>query len=136
MKKMMVAAAAAALVAFSGCTTVDVSRKFNALSVGEGNKRPTTHISARMNGWYLFGFLPLFTGSARTPGCSAIFRDTVSVDNLVLLMTATARSNQGVRVLDLQTSESSSFVPMGLPLLEIRRVEGSCNAVGQSTPSY
>lgn len=128
MKKLFVAAVGSLLL-LTGCTTVSVSEKFSALSAGESNKRPVKHINVSMSGCYLFGFVPLFTGSARTSGACAVFKNTMKMDNLVLLMSDTARKQGGVRLLDMQTSASSNFLLF--PLIQFRGLSGSCNTVGR-----
>ncbi len=128
MKKMILAAFAAVAV-LSGCTSIETSSRFSALSVGDGDARPVKHIYGKMTGCYLFGFIPLLTGSAAEVDKSAIFRNTLKIDNMVLFLTAEARSGaQAVRVQDLQTSTGSFFL---FPLIQFRWVEGSCNSVGQ-----
>ncbi len=88
-----------------GCTTVQEGTKFNSLPVGEGtNNPPIAHVNVRISGVYLLGFLPIFCGSVASAGKMAVFTDTVTVDNAVLLLTRTARGMGGVRVYDIVTS--------------------------------
>ncbi len=127
MKKSIVfAVAAAALCFMTGCTTVETTKKFNSMGIGDNRATPVAHVNAKIEGWYLFCIFPLLTGSVNDTGKCAGFTDTVTVENLVGLLTERARGKGGNRVLDLQTRTGSFNL---LFLLQYRYVEGSCNTI-------
>lgn len=114
MKKLLVLslAALASIVVFTGCTSIEYAEKFNSLPVGDSsNNAPLAHINVRITGMYLFGCLPIVTGSAASTGKCAGFSDNVTVDTAVLLLTRTARGMGGTRMYDIVSSRS------GFPLL-------------------
>lgn len=116
---------AVVLLATSGCTTLESTNKFNSMAIGDNGAKPVAHVYGRVSGWYLFGIFPLITGSVNDTGKCAVFTDTVTIENLVGLLTEKARGKGGNRVLDLQTQAGeTSFI-----LLSYCYVEGSCNTI-------
>ncbi len=119
--------ALALAVALFGCTTVEQGTKFNSLPVGEGTSNPpVAHINVRITGFYLFGILPIFCGSVASAGKAAVFSDTVTVDNAVLLLTRTARGMGGVRMYDIVTTRGGS----NCLLFSFDYIQASGTAVG------
>ena len=77
--------------------------------VGAG---PIAHIRASNWGWYLFKFIPLFTGDLEEPdypqvGC--LFTDNVTVEDLVARVTEEGKKLGGTMTTDIQTTDKSAW---------------------------
>ena len=114
MKKLTFLAAILAVVLMSGCTSMQVANRFNGLPVSESasNVPPKAHVNVTMTGFYLFHFIPIATGSVGSVDKWAIFKDTVSVENAVSVLTREARTQLNcTKVYDLKSSTSSAVMP-------------------------
>lgn len=113
MKKLTFLAAILAVVLMSGCTSMQVANRFNGLPVSESaNMPPKAHVNVTMTGFYLFHFIPIATGSVGSVDKWAIFKDTVSVENAVSVLTREARTQLNcTKVYDLKSSTSSAVMP-------------------------
>ena len=113
MKKLTFLAAILAVVLMSGCTSMQVANRFNGLPVSESaNMPPKAHVNVTMTGFYLFHFIPIATGSVGSVDKWAIFKDTVSVENAVSVLTSEARTQLNcTKVYDLKSSTSSAVMP-------------------------
>ncbi|MBO5688887.1 MAG: hypothetical protein J6S73_03070 [Lentisphaeria bacterium] len=129
MKKMLAffAAAAAVVVMMSGCTSMQVADRFNGLPVSESAQMPPkAHVNVTMTGFYLFHFIPIATGSVGSVDKWAIFKDTVSVENAVSVLTREARTQLNcTRIYDLKSSTSSQLMPF---LFTFKTVQVSATA--------
>ncbi len=122
MKKAILMLAVAAMAVLTGCTSIDIGKKFNAVPVGETGRTPAAHISVKMTGCYLFGVIPLFCGSVGSAGKTAMFSDTLTTDNGVFLLTRAIRSEGGVRAHDIMTTRNGVFF---FPLLSFETLNVS-----------
>ncbi len=113
MKKLTFLAAILAVVLMSGCTSMQVANRFNGLPVSESaNMPPKAHVNVTMTGFYLFHFIPIATGSVGSVDKWAIFKDTVTVENAVSVLTREARTQLNcTKVYDLKSSTSSAVMP-------------------------
>ena len=127
MKKILMTAVSAALaLAFTACSSVRTGTNLHEIKLTEtDNVQTIAHMHADVWGVYLFGLLPLFTGSTSTPGACAIFKDTVRLDNAVSMMTKRAANLEATRILSL-TSESTC---VWLLLVSVKDIQLSGNAV-------
>ena len=114
MKKMLtVLMTVLAVVLMSGCTSMQVASRFNGLPVSETAKAaPVAHVNVKMTGFYLFHFLPIATGSVGSVDKWAIFKDTVSVENAVSVLTRESRKQLNcTRIYDLKSCVSNDVMP-------------------------
>ena len=128
MKKMLLLPVAVlAMMVLAGCTSVNVAPKFNSLQKPGSQAIPAAHINVDIDGLYLFGFLPIWTGSAAEDGYAAIFTKTVKLENAVSLLTRVARNEYNAReITDLNSSINSVFfLP---PLFSYKSIELSGTA--------
>ncbi len=124
----MVAAIALTMV-FSGCSTVRSTQTFNGMGTTVAPKVQTVaHINSQIYGAYLFNAFPIFSGSPNDTGKSAAFRDTVTLDNAMYMLTKTAREGGANRVVDIESRYSSTWVPLGL-VFWVREIQVSGTAV-------
>jgi uncharacterized protein YbjQ (UPF0145 family) len=122
-------AAMALAVAFTGCSTVRTTQKFNDLKLTVSPKDQTiAHINTQVYGAYLFNAFPIFSGGPNDTGKTAAFRDTVTMDNGMYLLTKTAREAGANRVIDVESHYSSTWVPLGL-IFWVREIQVSGTAV-------
>ncbi len=113
-KKFFMAAMAAVLaVTFNACS-----------SISTGTTVPV-HVNGEIWGVYLFGILPLMTGSSAAPGSTTLFKDTVRIDNAVSMLTKRAKDMEANRVNDLTSFKTSSW----LLLFSVKEVQVSGNAL-------
>jgi len=127
MKKVFAAAMAVTLsVLFTACSSVTTGTNLHDMKLSEGNDLQTiAHLNGDVWGIYLFGILPLFTGSTATPGSCAVFKDTVRLDNAVSMLTKKAAALDASRVTDLSSATSSAW----LFLISMKSVQVSGNAL-------
>ena len=116
-------------VVFTGCSTVRTTQKFNDMKTTLSPKVQTVaHINSQIYGAYLFNAFPVFSGSPNDTGTTAAFRDTVTLDNGMYLLTKTAREAGANRVVDIQSRYLSTWCPFGL-IFWVREMEVSGTAV-------
>ena len=127
MKKVFAAAMAVTLsVLFTACSSVSTGTNLHDMKLSESNDLETiAHLNGDVWGVYLFGILPLFTGSTATPGTCAVFKDTVRIDNAVSMLSKKAAALEATRVTDLSSATSSSW----LFLISLKSVQVSGNAL-------
>lgn len=127
MKKVFAAAMAVTLsVLFTACSSVTTGTNLHDMKLSESNDLQTiAHLNGDVWGIYLFGILPLFTGSTATPGSCAVFKDTVRLDNAVSMLTKKAAALDASRVTDLSSATSSAW----LFLISMKSVQVSGNAL-------
>ena len=115
MKKMMLLAflATFAAVLFTGCTTVQEAKRFNGMPLDNG-ANPAVHTNVKITGYYFLGFLPIVSGSVGDTGKIAFFKDTVTVDHAVRVLT---RYSRGAGALEIRNINSTSgYLPI-IPFL-------------------
>ena len=127
MKKVFAAAMAVTLsVLFTACSSVTTGTNMHDMKLSESNELQTiAHLNGDVWGIYLFGILPLFTGSTATPGSCAVFKDTVRLDNAVSMLSRKAAALEATRVTDLSSATSSTW----LFLISMKSVQVSGNAL-------
>lgn len=116
LKKILVATAAVCVaVTFSACSSIEVGTTLNGQKLTDVDTVNTLgHVNADIWGIYLFNF-PLFTGSSAQTGRCAVFRDTVTIDNGVSLLTREAGNKlEATKVINVQSERSSAWI---FPLL-------------------
>lgn len=130
-KKMMLSLTALLFVAvLTGCTAIDTTSKFNTMPVNDTRYPAVAHVNVRITGFYLFHCLPIVCGSASGAGKIAMFKDTVTVDNAMMLMTENARGKGGTRIHDVVSDVSS----LGFILFSIDRVQVSGTTSSDTKP--
>ena len=113
-------------VLFTACSSVSTGTNLHDMKLSESNDLETiAHLNGDVWGVYLFGILPLFTGSTATPGTCAVFKDTVRIDNAVSMLSKKAADLEASRVTDLSSATSSSW----LFLISLKSVQVSGNAL-------
>ncbi len=127
MKKVFAAAMAVTLsVLFTACSSVTTGTNLHDMKLSESNELQTiAHLNGDVWGIYLFGILPLFTGSSATPGSCAVFKDTFRLDNAVSMLSRKAAALEATRVTDLSSATSSTW----LFLISMKSVQVSGNAL-------
>ena len=88
MKKTLLLLTVAAVTAaiFAGCTTVESTQKFNRVSLGSGNEKAVCQTFVEIPGYYFFG-IPIVVGSIKGDGSWTMFRDNVTTENAIYLLT-------------------------------------------------
>ena len=127
MKKFFTAAMAVTLaLTFTACSSLYTGTNLHEMKLAESESLHTiAHINAEVWGVYLFGILPLFTGSTASPGACAVFKDTVRIDNTTSMLTKKAAEMEASRVLSVSSHTSS----MWFLLFSMKSVQMSGNAV-------
>ena len=114
MKKMMLCAIAAATAAvFTGCTTVESTQKFNRMGLGTPNEKAVCHTFVEIPGYYFFG-LPVFVGSTKGDGEGTVFRNNLTAENAIYLLTKEAKMRKAARVVNVQVHSTESFIFFGI----------------------
>ena len=110
LKKLFVLAAAVLL--FTGCTTVDSTLMFNGMNLGTDSEKAVCQTYVNIPGYYWFG-LPLIVGSAKGDGQFTFFRFNLTNENVVFLLTRTVKSLGATRMINVQVHSTEQ------PLLRI-----------------
>ena len=114
MKKVMLFAAAAIAAIITGCTTVDSTQVFNRMGLTANPSEKAvcvTHVE--IPGYYFFG-LPIFVGSTRGDGEGTVFRNNLTAENAIYLLTKEAKMRKAARVVNVQVHSTESFIFFGI----------------------
>ena len=97
----------ASVICLSGCATVKTARNFEGLRV-DGGAQPIATVAIENYGYYLFGFIPLIAGEPRYPNAPlcAIFSDTVTSQNNMLMLSKTAQKTGAKKVSHVRVYEN------------------------------
>ncbi len=125
MKKNSYLFAVLAIASLCGCTTVQSTNDFKTMTVGEERKDPVAHVHVRISGVYLFGCLPIMTGSRAGDGKTSFFQDNCNIENVVRLACKEARGEGGNNILDLVTD----YTEVNFLLWSNRYVSASATAI-------
>lgn len=115
MKKTFSLLIAAAITAafFTGCTTVESTQKFNRVSLGSGNEKAVCQTFVEIPGYYFFG-LPIVVGSVKGNGTWTMFRDNVTTENAVYLLTKEIKDRRAARAINVHVNSTENFFFIGL----------------------
>ena len=122
-KKLLVLFAAVLL--FTGCTTIESTQKFNAVDLGSGEDKAVCQTFVEIDGLYFCG-LPLIVGSARGDGQCAFFRYNLTNENVVYLLSRAVKGHGATRMTNVQVN--SHTVPIFL-LFSYRSMQGSATGL-------
>ncbi|MBR7104211.1 MAG: hypothetical protein IKC65_04650 [Lentisphaeria bacterium] len=124
LKKMIVLLAAVLL--FTGCTTIESTQKFNAVNLGNNEEKAVCQTFVEITGIYFFG-LPIIVGSAKGDGQFTFFRFNVTNENVVFLLTRTVKAHGANRMTNVHVSSHSNLLL--LPFLSFRNMQGSATGL-------
>ena len=115
----------AAVLLFTGCTTIESTQKFNAVDLGSGEEKAICQTFVEIDGLFFCG-LPLIVGSARGDGQCAFFRYNLTNENIVYLLTRAVKSHGATRMTNVQVN--SHTIPVFL-LFSDRSMQGSATGL-------
>ena len=98
----------------AGCASVNTAEVLNEQSLSDGGE-PVAHLNVRNSGLYVLPFLPMISGSTDNPGSAAFFKDTVTVECAVDLLTRKSAELGGTVVTDIQSKTKGVWIPLPLP---------------------
>lgn len=127
MKKSIVSAACAALLAISGCTTIESTQKFNAIQLGTPDEKHICQSFVQIPGYFFLG-LPLIVGSTKGDGQMALFRYNLTVDNAMYLLTKEVKSKGASRLINVNVHMTDT--PMLFPFMSYRTIQASGTGIG------
>lgn len=114
MKKSVILTMAVLLAAvFAGCTTVESTQKFNRVGLGTPNEKAVCQSFVEIPGYYFFG-LPIFVGSTRGDGTWTMFRNNLTTENAVYLLTKEIKSRRAARAVNVHVNTTDAFVFFGI----------------------
>ena len=122
-KKMIVIFAA--MLLFTGCTTIESTQKFNAVDLGSGEDKAICQTFVEIGGIFFCG-IPLIVGSARGDGQFTFFRPNLTNENVVYLLTRAVKSHGATRMTNVQVN--SHTIPVFL-LFTYRSMQGSATGL-------
>ena len=105
--------AIASAAVFTGCTTVESTQKFNRMGLGTPNEKAVCQTFVEIPGYYFFG-LPIFVGSTRGDGEGTVFRNNLTAENAIYLLTKEAKMRKAARVVNAQVHSTESFIFFGI----------------------
>ncbi|MCQ2377779.1 MAG: hypothetical protein MJ016_01025 [Victivallaceae bacterium] len=108
MKKRFVAGAVLAGMLLAGCTSVESTQKFNAISLGSGDEKAVCHSFVKMTGLFFCG-LPLVVGSTRGDGTCTAFCFNLTEENALYLLTKEVKSKGATRLVNPQVSYTADY---------------------------
>lgn len=94
----------AILAVLTGCSSVQTTQRLNHMRSGTPPKEDLVQIHTQIDGVFLFGFIPLFSGSANTPGKTTMFMNTIRQDYAVLMATSAARQMGATTIENINTT--------------------------------
>ena len=115
MKKTLFSAAIAAVIALTGCTSIESTQKFNAIQLGTRDEKHLCQSHVRIPGVFFLG-LPLVVGSAKGDGQFAFFRYNLTTENVMYLLTREVKSKGASRLINVNIH--SDYQMLLLPLFE------------------
>ena len=127
MKKSIISAACAALLAISGCTTIESTQKFNAIQLGTPDEKHICQSFVQIPGYFFLG-LPLIVGSTKGDGQMALFRYNLTVDNAMYLLTKEVKSKGASRLINVNVQMTDT--PMLFPFMSYRTIQASGTGIG------
>lgn len=105
---MMLGAVALALVA--GCSYVSATNRVNGMTYQDAPRNEVFHVNSQIYGVYLFGALPIFSGSANSADKTSAFSDTVRLDYATLMATSAARALGANKLKDINSRIVSHMI--------------------------
>ena len=105
--------AAITAAVFTGCTTVESTQKFNRMGLGTPNEKAVCQTFVEIPGYFFFG-LPIVVGSTKGDGTWTMFRNNLTAENAVFLLTKEAKARRAARVVNVHVSGTDSFIFFGL----------------------
>lgn len=127
MKKTVFSAAIAAIIAMTGCTTVESTQKFNAVQLGTKDEKHICQSFVQIPGYFFLG-LPIFVGSAKGDGQSTMFRYNLTTENVMFLLTKEVKSKGASRLINVSVHTTEQ--PMMLPFMSYRTIQASGTGIG------
>jgi hypothetical protein len=127
MKNYWVMIPLAALL-MAGCASVNVVKDLNDQQLTGTGETTIAHLNGDIYGYYLFGAWPLLTGDPSNPHRWAWFRDTVTVDEGVKMVTKKSKELGATKTTDM-ISRADSTGLQTLFLVWYYDVQVSGNAV-------
>lgn len=127
MKKSIISAAFASIIAISGCTTIESTQKFNAIQLGTPNEKHVCQSFVQIPGYFFLG-LPLIVGSTKGDGQMTFFRYNLTTENAMYLLTKEAKSKGASRLINVSVHMTEQ--PMMIPFMSYRTVQASGTGIG------
>ena len=112
-KTFLLTMAAITAAVFTGCTTVESTQKFNRMGLGTPNEKAVCQTFVEIPGYFFFG-LPIVVGSTKGDGTWTMFRNNLTAENAVFLLTKEAKARRAARVVNVHVSGTDSFIFFGL----------------------
>ena len=106
-------AAAMAAVFFAGCTVIESTQKFNRVSLGSGNEKAVCQTFVEIPGYYFFG-IPIVVGSVKGNGTWTMFRDNVTTENAIYLLTKEIKDRRAAKAINVHVNATDNFFFIGL----------------------
>ena len=127
---------AVSLLTNAACATIDVvpADRLHGQQLVNGSE-PIAHIRASNWGWYLFKFIPIWTGNLDNPTYPQLcrwFTDNVTVEAVVGKVTEKGRDLGGNVTTDLQTIDKSEWHATTL-FFWLNEIEVSANVSRESS---
>jgi hypothetical protein len=113
----------------AGCASIETTTRLNGQKLTTGDAAPVAHVYGSSWGLYVLSKFPIVTGDYDSLTGFAFFKDTVKPNYVVDLVTRKGKELNATRVVDLQSSWSSMWIGMILPILTYESAEASGNAV-------
>ena len=127
MKKSIISAAFASIIALTGCTTVESTQKFNAVQLGTQDEKHICQSYVQIPGYFFLG-LPIIVGSAKGDGQTTMFRYNLTTENVMYLLTKEVKSKGASRLINVTVSTTEQ--PMILPFMSYRTIQASGTGIG------
>ena len=124
MKKAILAAASAVLLA--GCTTVQSTQKFNALSLGTDTDKAVCQSFVEIPGLFFCG-LPIVVGGIKGDGSWSAFRQNLTADHAIFALTKEAKSKGATRLINVQINTTTDHII--LPIFTWETIQASGTGV-------
>ena len=127
-KNMLLLVMTGAVALFTGCSSLQTGNAFNNQKIAPSGTG-VAHVSGYTAGLYLL-WIPLFVGSAESPGKIAWNEDSCNVTAVTKMVTGKSKTMNASRTIDLVSTSNSANIPIPFPYIFYwRTVNVSGNAV-------
>jgi len=113
----------------AGCASINTTTNLSGRKLTADGAVPVAHVYATTWGVYILSRIPIAAGDYDSPIGFTMFRDTVKPKYVADLVTRQCKELDAPRAVDLQTSWSSTWIGLLLPILTYESAEASANAV-------
>lgn len=120
-----------ALAVMTGCSNIRATNNFNGQGMTVESSTPMAHINAKISGFFMLGFIPIWSGSETDPGDWNLFTNNVTVTKTVWLAVNKSKDVGGNKLVDLKSVYEEKPIWVIIPTfwMSIKECQVSGNSI-------